>query len=210
MLLGMKNILSITGAIVGAMVGLSGCGGSGGTCGNTAACGGDIVGTWTVTSSCVSTNVSMFDSSCPGATIGNVNLKIVGTATYNADLTYTSSATFSGSESVTLPASCLTVNGSTATCAQLTQTLAGNPGFKSATCTGSGGCTCNVVLNDETTNDTGTYTTTAVGVLTETPTGGAASQSDYCIKGKTMTNSPHAGSAMMGVSQSGTITLTKS
>ncbi|HXI60539.1 MAG TPA: hypothetical protein VNO55_30970 [Polyangia bacterium] len=206
----MKNTLSVTGAIFLAMMGLSGCGDSGGACGNTAACGGDIVGTWTVTSSCVSATASMFDSSCPGATIGNVNIKVTGTATYNADKTYTSSATFSGSESVTQPASCLSVNGSMASCAQLTQSLAGNPGFKSATCTGTGGCTCNIVLNDDTTMETGTYTTTAAGLLTETPAGGAASQSDYCVKGKTMTDSPHAGSAMMGESLSGTITLTKS
>ena len=57
---------------------------------------------------------------------------------------------------------------------------------------------------------TGSYTTTAAGVLTDTPMGGgAASPSDYCVKGKTLTVSPHAGSAMMGQTVSGTITLTK-
>jgi hypothetical protein len=49
----MKNVLSISGAIFLAMVVVAGCGGSGGTCGNTAACGGDIVGAWTITSTCV-------------------------------------------------------------------------------------------------------------------------------------------------------------
>src|SRR6266404_7238822 len=85
MLLRMKNILSVSSTIFLAMTILSGCDGSGGTCGNTPGCGGDIVGTWTVTSSCLSVTASMFSSSCPTATIDNVKLNITGTATYNAN-----------------------------------------------------------------------------------------------------------------------------
>jgi len=55
-----------------------------------------------------------------------------------------------------------------------------------------------------------TYSTTAAGVLTETATGGTPNDSDYCIKGTTLSLSPHAGSSMAGQgSTSGTITLTK-
>jgi hypothetical protein len=214
MLFRMKNILSVLGSTFLAVMILSGCGGSGGTCGNTAPCGGDIVGTWTITSSCVSADASMIssmiDTGCPGTTVSGVHVNIAGTVTYKADLTYTASSTLSGSESVTLPASCLMSQGVTATCAQLTQALAGNAAFKSANCTGSSSCTCTVVLMDDTSTQTGTYTTTPAGLLTETAAGGTPDQSDYCVKGNTLTDSPHAGAAMMGQPVSGTITLTKS
>ena len=74
-------------------------------------------------------------------------------------------------------------------------------------CTGSSSCTCTETIASQTSSETGTYTTTAAGLLTDTPTGGTASQTDYCVKGTTMTQSPHAGSTMMGVNLSGTITL---
>jgi hypothetical protein len=90
-------------------------------------------------------------------------------------------------------------------------TLMGNATTQSITCTGSSTCTCKAVLSNVTSTITGTYTTTAAGLLTDTPMGGGTtSPSDYCVKGKTLTLSPHAGAAMMGQSVSGTITLTKS
>jgi hypothetical protein len=206
----MKNVLSIFGATCLAMVVLTGCGGSGGTCGNTAACGGDIVGTWTITSSCVSGSVA--SSSCPGETVDTANLKISGTVTYAADLTYTVNSLLSGSETLTLPLSCVNKPGATTppkTCDQLGATLMGTIS-ESITCTGSSVCTCHVVISNQTSMTTGTYTTTAAGLLTETAMGGSPSQNDYCVKGKTFTLSPHAAAAMMGQSVSGTITLTKS
>ena len=79
---------------------------------------------------------------------------------------------------VTLPAACLTSNGVTATCAQVTQGLSASKSFKSASCTSAGsGCTCSVGLADQASTEMGTYTTTAAGVLTETPTGGTGSDS---------------------------------
>jgi hypothetical protein len=105
MLSGMKNTLSITACL--AMMVLSGCGGSGGMCGNTAACGGDIVGTWTIASSCVSGS-SAISATCPGETVDGANLKVTGTVTYNADMTYTANSILSGSETLMLPLSCVT------------------------------------------------------------------------------------------------------
>jgi hypothetical protein len=198
---------------VGSLVALvaAGCGSSGGTCSNAAACGGSVVGTWTITSSCVSESASMVDSQCPSATASSSGLSITGSVTYNADGTYSSSSTISGSVRVSLPQSCLTYNGVTLTCAQLTQASQSNPtAGVTLSCSGTSGCICTETIAPQSSSETGTYTTTAAGVLTQTPTGGTASQDDYCVKGTTMTLSPSAGSTMMGQAASGTITLTKS
>ena len=203
------SVMAVTGLLLA--VAAAGCGSSAGTCGNTAACGGAIVGTWTITSSCVTEGASMLDSQCPTATASSSNLTINGTVTYNADGTYSSTSTASGSIYVTLPPSCLTTNGVTLTCDQLNQLFQSNPTpGVTLNCTGTTGCACTETIASQTGSETGTYTTTAAGLLTDTPSGGTASQTDYCVKGTTMTQSPHAGSAMMGQNISGTITLTKS
>ena len=205
----MISVMSVAGLL--AAVAVQGCGSSGGTCSNTAACGGAIAGTWTITSSCVSENASMLDSQCPTATVSSSNLTINGNITYNADGTYSSTSTVSGSLHVTLPPSCLTTNGVTLTCDQINQLFQSNPtAGVTLNCTGTSSCACTETIASQTSSETGTYTTTAAGLLTDTPTGGTASQTDYCVKGTTMTQSPHAGSTMMGQSINGTITLTKS
>jgi hypothetical protein len=191
----------------------AGCGGSsGGTCSNTAGCGGDVVGTWTITSSCVSASSSMTsDSSCPTATTSGSAFNVRGTITYNADGTYSVNATIGGTVNVYLPASCLTTNGVTVTCDQLNQEFASNPTAGiTVICSGSSGCTCVETVADQPSSETGTYTTTSAGVVTTTAADGTASQADYCVKGTKMTQSPHAGSTMMGAVESGTLTLTKS
>jgi hypothetical protein len=205
----MKDVRSVLGGTCLAMVVLAGCGGSGGTCGNTAACGGDLVGAWTITSTCVSGSAA--STSCPTETVDTTNLKFAGTLTYNADMTYTENGALTGSEIVVLPLSCVTLpNAATATtCEQLGTTLMATPN-QSITCIGSSVCTCKVVFSNQTFKTTGTYTMTAAGVLSETPMSGLPSQFDYCVKGKTLTLSPQASAVMMGQSTAGTITLTKS
>ena len=152
----------------------------------------------------------MFDSQCPSATVGSSGLTITGGVTYNADGTYSLTSTIGGSLYVTLPPSCLISNGVTVTCDELNQEFQSNPtpGL-TITCTGSSSCFCTEIISNQASSETGTYTTTAAGLLTDTPTGGTADQTDYCVKGTTMTQSPHAGSTMMGQTVSGTITLTK-
>ena len=204
----MMSLASVVGLLVA--IAVSGCGSSGGTCSNAAACGGSIVGSWTITSSCLTTSASMLDSQCPTATASSSSLTITGSVKYNADGTYTSTSTIGGSVNVNLPVSCLMSNGITLTCDQLNQAFQSNPtpGL-TLHCTGSSGCACTETIAGQTSSETGTYSTTTAGLLTDTPTGGTAGQSDYCVKGTTMTVSPHAGSAMMGQAVSGTITLTK-
>jgi len=198
----------------GSGAGGSGAGGSGGACGNTPACGGAIVGKWSVTSSCVSADAaSMFSMNCPTETASASGVAIKGTVTYNADLTYATNTTTSGNIVVNVPASCSSPDAGTVTCDQLTQALKGATAmmYQSIACVGAGsGCSCTFVLVDHASTETGTYSTTPAGLLTKTATGGTPDESDYCVKGKTLTVSTHTGSGMAGqASIAGTITLTK-
>jgi hypothetical protein len=197
---------------VGVLTTLSACDDGGGTCANAAACGGDIVGSWKITSSCISFDASSMvpNMGCPGLTSRASGFQVTGSGTYAADMTYTGTTTLTGNVVVTVPASCLMQQGITLTCAQLQQALQADMDtteFSSVTCAGSGGCSCTMVMVPQTSSGSGTYTTTGAGLLTEMETGGDTSQSDYCVKGTTLTVSPRAMPGMTGVS--GTITLTK-
>ena len=183
------------------VAGCGGGGGMGGTCANVAACGGNIVGTWSVTSSCVSGWGTMFDGNCP-ASMSSAKVSINGTVTFAGDMTYTANGTTSPTISLAVPASCLTAQG--LTCDQLSQIIAG-------TCMPSsgGGCTCTTVI-PSTWMESGTYAATMAGLLTEMAADGTSNPADYCATGNTLTISPHTGSTMFGVKNSGTVTVTLS
>lgn len=196
------------------------CGGDsgGGTCGHAPACGGNIVGSWQITSSCITVDVSQVSlmTDCAGETAAAVGWAITGSVTYKADMTYASTSTITGKVVIGLPASCLTTQGLTLTCDQLTQLLQpdlATQGFQSGQCVSSGGgCSCTLAIIPMSGVANGTYSTTAAGVLTELDSGGATPDvSDYCVSGAKLTLSPHAGSGMMAqqASISGSITLAK-
>ncbi|MEO8905991.1 MAG: hypothetical protein ABI488_25815 [Polyangiaceae bacterium] len=208
-----NSVMGLVG--LGTLFLFSACGGSSNdsssSCATASACGGDVVGTWKVSSSCITADASsmMGNMSCSGLT-ESTSATVTGTITYAADKTYTSSFTTSGSVVVKVPASCLMQQGVTLTCQQVQQALsvAATSGFASATCAESGGgCACTLGLNAQPTTETGTYST-AASVLTETDAGGTPSDSDYCVKGSTLTVSPHPGSSTSsGVS--GSVVLSK-
>ncbi len=200
---------------------LVGCGGSSnskdddsGECAAAAACGGNIVGSWKISATCLTFDISstMSNDNCPEQTTRVADWEMTGNLNFDADLSYSANATQIGTVVTTVPASCLMRQGITLTCAQLEdalQTSLADSGFSSGTCsTSSGnGCACTLVTLPQSTNVTGTYTTTGAGVLTQTPTGGSPSgSSSYCVKGSTLTLSPGA-SDMSNVT--GSITLTK-
>jgi hypothetical protein len=215
----MKRVLTV--GILVAAAALAGCGGgglggAGGSCASAKACGGNIVGSWHITSSCLSVDITSADDPdfCPGETSMESGFTITGDGTYSADLTYTETSTVTGNVIVHLPPSCLTNQGVTATCGQITQALSATAtadGFSSVNCVADSGCTCTVGITPQTTTVTGTYSTTVAGVLTEMDNGSTtADMSDYCVSGNTLTLSPHAGSSVMGQGDvSGTITFTQ-
>src|SRR3954471_222743 len=68
-----------------------GAGGSGASCPNGTACGGNVIGSWTVSSSCLSVtgelNPALAGAGCPSAPVTG-SLEVTGTFTVNADGTY--------------------------------------------------------------------------------------------------------------------------
>lgn len=144
---------------------------------------------------------------CAGITSETKDIAMSGTVAYNGDKTYQASVTVTGTVVVTVPASCLTQQGVTLTCAQLQQSLESNAadeGYQSATCTDSGGCTCTMKLAPEVQATNGTYSTSG-GTLTQIEAGGTPDDSAYCVKGTKLTLSPEG--TMSSVT--GSIVLTK-
>jgi hypothetical protein len=204
---------------------LAACGGNtsggvgGATCANGSACGGDIVGQWTIVSSCVTISGQTTIPTCTQPmSIQAANVQIAGTIEYRSDGTLTQTETVSDSINTTFPAACLTNGTVTMTCAQLNQAMQlqqgqmGDAGIQSMTCTDAagGGCVCTAAQH-ATSTTTGTYTVNN-GVLSETQNGGTPSQSDYCVQGTQLTESPHASSTGAGATQmtmSGNIVLQK-
>src|ERR1044071_5629613 len=72
---------------------VSSCGGGNGSCGKVAACGGDVVGSYTISAGCVNNaalNMEIGGSaSCPGITLSATGTTVTGSGSFNADLTYT-------------------------------------------------------------------------------------------------------------------------
>jgi hypothetical protein len=192
-------------------------GGGGGTCAMVAACGGDVVGNWRITSSCLKAT-GTFDipdnpdsPSCTGAPV-NASLQATGNISYTAALTYSSTIVISGTESIGFSGACLTFNGVTVTCDQLNQafaTMPPDPAFSAIHCTAAGGgCNCVVALSGMMTNESGTYTTSG-GTITLTPSGGPPEAgAGYCVKGNQLDLTPPA-SMMAGLTSSGDLTLTR-
>ena len=103
-------------------------GGSGGSstqpanCPNGSPCGGDIVGTWNVTSSCLKLSGDM-DVSLAGMGCSTVpvtgSLQVTGSWTAKANGSYTDNTITTGSMTFTLSSSCLTVSSVPVECANI-------------------------------------------------------------------------------------------
>jgi len=194
--------------------GSSGSAGSGGSCSSVTPCGGNAVGSWSVSSSCLkvsSTNLDIGHAGLDPRSCKNValtgSLQVTGTWTANADGTYTDGTTTSGPVQLQLPAGCLMISGTTTTCKGVNGPLSGL-GFSSVDCTSSadGGCTCAAMLQQPgglglITSDprtSGNYTTSG-----NTLTADGTSAYAYCVAGSTMTWTPQT----MSPETTGTIVL---
>jgi hypothetical protein len=178
-------------ALAGALFACSGGhGGDGsqllGACPTMTNCGGNIVGTWSVSNFCGpganSTKAGVL-MNCPSSS-ATANAGATGTLTFNADSTYTVTLTSTGGGTDVFPKSCL--NGST--CAEVQQTIQQSPTaaqFSSLTCPDDGtNCNCTFVLAPQTNTDTGTYSVSG-GTLTTTPSAGTGmpGATQYCVNG---------------------------
>jgi non-reducing end alpha-L-arabinofuranosidase len=115
-------------------------------CFNVTACGGSVVGTWNVTSSCVKVtgqlDLSLVGAGCATAPVTG-SLTVSGTWTANSDGTYADNTMTTGEEQFTLAPSCLVIS-STQTDCNGAASIISSLGYSSVTCTAAagGGCTC--------------------------------------------------------------------
>ena len=137
-----------TGGGVGTGGTSSGTGG-GASCPNVTACGGNVAGTWTVKSSCLTVNGSvqaawlgLDPTTCTSVGISG-SLSVSGTFTANANGTYTDGTTTTGSPVLNLAPGCLTLSGTKVDCGGIQRTLSGSTCVSSS----SGGCTCTLDVN---------------------------------------------------------------
>jgi hypothetical protein len=167
---------------VGGAVGVGGNGGANTACG-APACGGNLLGTWTFTTSCM--GVLPVDT-CAGEMIDASAIHRAGTLTFNSNGTYSTTETDTGTFVFDFPTACL--NG--VTCAGLQTTYQGpgyvgqpNPTFSSATCsTTTIGCRCLFGALGMPKTDTGTYAVSGTSVTATSSTGGVSFDT-FCVTG---------------------------
>jgi hypothetical protein len=161
--------------------GTGGTGGSGAGCASVSPCGGNIVGTWKVTQSCV-TATEDFSTAASGCTGASADLGITygGSVTYNADLTFDYSAV-TASEVVHehFPSGCDPFG---LTCQQLGQTATDAGTGRCSTDT-TGGCNCDSTLMLTSTSPTGTYTVSGSKLTATSSMTGMPSTTSYCVQG---------------------------
>jgi hypothetical protein len=158
----------------------AGTGGSSASCANVAPCGGNIVGTWKVSQSCV-TATEDFSSAGAGCTGAAAVLGIAygGSVTFKADQTYDFS-TITATETVQehFPSGCSPFG---LTCQQLGQTATDGGPSRCSTDT-QGGCSCDSVMMLTSNNPAGTYAVSG-STLTTSSTSGMPSTSSFCVQG---------------------------
>jgi hypothetical protein len=188
--------------------GTSGTGGVftiGGTCAVARPCGGDVTGTWNVTSSCLKysgyADVSYLGLTCvPNVANITGSLIVSGTLTLGSNARYTEATLTTGTETWQLDKSCLILSGTKVRCDTIGEVFAGEMGtfgyttFKCADDAATGGCSCSAVINREggmgilydDVQTKGTYKMTPDGTLMM----GDTLTYSYCVNGASMTATP--------------------
>ena len=157
-----------------------------GKCPDFTKCGGDIVGSWTVSGGCVPDDAfAGAKAQCEGLQESDVVIKANGTVVATAT-TIERKVNVHVSAKVTVPKSCSPLPDCSLIAAGLqTGALPGAPKFEKATCADSGAnCDCDVAgtVAEETTDD---YTA-ADGVVTTTDASGDRTY-EYCVQGNKTT-----------------------
>jgi hypothetical protein len=173
----------------GAGTGGAGTGGSGGSasgCGTVEPCGGDLVGTWTLTAECVDAGELMLGAQqayyCPQAVVAASGVTLSGTATFTSSLSYTFVQNIVYTSTVDLPISC--TQG--LSCAQYGAYLASlRSTGTSLSCTGTSTCVCQETIT-ENDSDSGTYVLSGSNATITSNSTGTPSTNGYCVQGSTI------------------------
>ena len=162
---------------------------------NVAPCGGDVVGTWNVTSSCLelSGDLDVFLTSLACPTVPATGfLQTTGTLVANADGTYEDNTVTTGSVTFPLDSSCLAISGIQVECdraGDIFQSL----GWTTTACSAADGqCSCALSTEQQGgigavlpfTEQTGSYSVSG-NTLTLDP-----ATYSYCASGDTLTLTP--------------------
>jgi hypothetical protein len=178
---------------------------TGGSCATAAVapCGGDVVGTWNVTPSCLAVsgtrNVESIGLGCLTAPVSGT-IRVSGSWAAKADGTYTDNTTTTGEEKLSLEAKCLQVSGTTSDCDRISGTIA-VLGYEQVTCVpaSGGGCSCVGTINQKggiglPSSDpaaSGGYALASNAIVTgKNPLTQEALQFSYCASNGTMSWTP--------------------
>jgi hypothetical protein len=172
------------------------------TTANVTLCGGSVVGTWNVTSSCLKLegqmDTTLLSLGCPSVPVQG-SLQTTGTFVARADGTYADNTTTTGSVTFPLAPECLSVSSVATPCDRIASIFRA-AGWKTSTCTDTNGmCGCSLSTEQKGglgkivpyTEPTGTYTTSDNTLTVENVT------YSYCTAGNTLTLTPQA-SALTG------------
>jgi hypothetical protein len=118
-----------------------------GFCSNGRACGGSLVGTWSVASSCLDASgmldVYPLGLECSGVVFAG-SYQVSGVWAANANGTYVDKTTTTGDERIQVPPECRRISGLVISCDSLGLVLIAGRGYASTACreVAGGGCTC--------------------------------------------------------------------
>jgi hypothetical protein len=193
----------------------SGSGGSGSLrCPEVTACDGSVVGSWTVSTSCLDISgrvdpgaIGLDPRSCTNVTISG-SITVSGTFTATA-ATYTDATTTKGTVTMELVAGCLMISGTTTNCSDLGGFIGSGTTCQNAA--SGGGCTCTRNVNQmggigvisAAPGKMDGYTAANKALKLSTDAGDA--NYAYCVSGDKLTLSPKS----VGIPSVGTIELTK-
>jgi hypothetical protein len=180
----------------GGATGTGGSTGAAGDCSNGTACGGEVAGTWFVTSSCLKVsgqmNMSTLGIGCKSAGIVGA-LNVTGSWSAKSDGTYSDNTVTTGDEQLTLPASCREISGTTTTCKNIAAGIAGFFDTISCADAAGGGCTCAATIKQAgwpgwvsvAASASGSFKTASTVISLDDE-----AQYSYCVAGSKMTWQP--------------------
>jgi hypothetical protein len=169
-----------SGGVGGHATGTGGSGGNGASCPSVSPCGGNLVGTWKVTQTCLTATGNLGNLCDGGDAPANLAFSFSGTLTFNADGTYSSALTGSETAHEYFPSGCAPFG---ATCAQLGQQVI-DGGSISCSLDSAGGCTCDSMAPARDSSQSGTYATS--GSTVSTTHDGTTSVASYCVQGSVL------------------------
>ena len=186
----MKHTLLPLTAFITATLSIFGCGGSddssaggsGSSCEQVSACGGDITGSWKITGFCPDTSAvpEAITQICETAKLEYDEPSIAGTIAYKADKTYTQTASASGTGYLVLDQACLKQGTVTLTCKQIEDAINDKSKSKVQCSAAGSGCRCGLGINQKA-DDQGTWALAGQS-LSVTPMGGSKIDSPVCVK----------------------------